>query len=127
MEEATGPRSFARLIENLGGGDLLADLSDQHHELTQEMYKLANQSDSRVEGELSFTLKQTVDHKGNVGAKWDIKIKKPTKKRVPAMAFLDKRGHIVFQSPRQAELPNLREVTPPRTYRDVDAAANEED
>jgi hypothetical protein len=105
-----GARSFARLIEGVGGGDLLADLSNNQHELMSSMQTMANYTEMKIKGELTLKLKQTTDHRGNVSFDWDVSIKKPKRKRITAQAWTDKSGNVVFQSPKQPDLPGLREV-----------------
>lgn len=105
-----GPRSFARFLEGLGDGDAVNELSEQLFELTGKLQDEALARGDKVAGMLTFKLAISADPRGNVGMVYDVEIKKPKPKRVPAIGWLTKGGNVTFEHPKQIKLP-LREVS----------------
>lgn len=109
LADDVGPRSFARFVEQLGGGDVHEDLSQANFELGKALQDLALGTDSKVKGELRVVFKYTCDARGIVGVDVDHTIKKPKRKRATSVAWVNKQGNLVFEPPRQQKLP-LHEV-----------------
>lgn len=108
-----GPRSFARFIETVGDGDFHQELSEGLFELSQTIQSEALRVNGKIKGKLSFTMTLSCDPRGVIGVDCDVAVKKPRTKRPTAQAWINKDGNVVFEHPRQINLP-LREVAPAR-------------
>jgi len=110
VDKKEGPRSFARFIEQVGDGDLLADASSGLYELSNALQDESLRLNAKVKGKLIIEIPMTCDPRGVMGIDFNVKVNKPTKKRATAQAWVTKGGNVIFESPRQTSLP-LREVS----------------
>lgn len=106
-----GPRSFAHIITQLGGGDVHRDLSDDLHELMRAVQDQVQhiEGSTKIRGEMSIKIKLTADAYGVCGLDVDSSIKKPKRRRPTRQAFITAGGNLTTEHPRQTELP-LQEV-----------------
>jgi hypothetical protein len=120
-DKEEGPRSFARLIENLGDGDVHAGLSDDLFDLIGKLRDASINLDgnAKVKGDMSIKLKVSIDARGNVGVDVDSSIKVPKRKRPTAQAWITAGGNLTTEHPRQTKLP-LQEVPRSRVVHEVD-------
>jgi hypothetical protein len=110
-----GPRHFARFLEGLGDGDAVNELSEQLFKLTTKLQDESLARGDKVAGMLTFKLAISADPRGNVGMVYDIELKEPKPKRVPAIGWLTKGGNVTFEHPKQLKMP-LHEVADPDDY-----------
>lgn len=116
-----GPRSFARLLEQIGEGDLEIELAAKMFELVAQCRGFADRYSREGKGTLTLVLNVAALGNGTVTVAGDIKTKTPTAKRAGSVFFLTAGGNLSVENPRQQKLP-LREVpTGPRAAKDISA------
>lgn len=118
-----GARSFARFVEGLGDGDMLADTSEALHKLSSALQDHALFVNDKAKGTMTIKIKASCDPRGVMGFDYDVEVKTPKRKRAPAQAWVTKGGNVQFENPRQPALPFVREVSIKREERDVDDGA----
>lgn len=99
-----GPRSFAVFVQQLGDGDLNAELSDQLHQLGAALQEESRARSDAVVGGLTFKLKAKCDPRGVVHFTWDVKMERPKPKRCGASVWVNREGNFVHDNPKQASL-----------------------
>jgi hypothetical protein len=104
-----GPRSFTRFFDDIGEGDFQRDAAEKLFELVSALRDEAIYCNGKVKGKFALTLDFSIDPRGVVAVDCDSKIKKPTRKRAPAQAWITAGGNLTLEHPRQLKLP-VREV-----------------
>lgn len=120
-EKEEGPRSFARVLEQLGSGDALPDINESFHELLVALRTQAMAQQSDVKGKFVLGLGITVDEKGVVGIVYDVKVTEPKPRRPGSVFWITRGGNLTVENPRQVKLP-LVDVKAPQG-KPVDATA----
>lgn len=124
-DKEEGPRSFARIIEQLNEGDAHRDLSDELHKLVLKLQDEAYARDAEVKGELTFKLVLKAGPHGRVSTLYEVKSKAPPRKTSAGMMFLTKGGNLSVENERQVALPGIRAVAPAREVGTDTAPAKE--
>lgn len=106
-----GPRSFAVFLARLGDGEANFELSEALHRLTDKLHDEALNA-GKAKGKLTLTLAFAVGKNGQVEIERDVKVAEPKPVRGKAVAWIDRKGNLVSENPRQAKLP-LRPVDAP--------------
>lgn len=119
--EESGPRSFAVFIRTLADGEAEEAISGKLYELLAALREAAENKGGSAKGELTLKLSIAVDARDQVAIKYDVKTKEPAPDHPSAVMWLDKKGHITAENPRQQKLP-LREV-PRAKVKDIQADA----
>lgn len=123
-DKPEGPRAFARFIEQLGEGDVHAELSEELYQLGKTLLAQSRARDTNVKGTLILKLKFDANPKGLVDIEHSIDVKVPKPKRAGAAMWLTKGGNLSPENQRQPLLPGIREVAAPADAgRDVDKPA----
>jgi hypothetical protein len=108
-EDEVAARSFATFIHHLADGDANRELSEELHKLSQELQKDAYNRNAVSKGTLKVGFKLSIDPRGQVTIGWDVETREPKPPRVGGVMWIDKKGNLVHENPRQQKLP-LREV-----------------
>lgn len=116
-ETAPAPRSFARFLEQLADGETHAEASDKLHELARELEDAAEQRGS-ASGTLTLKITLSTSGKGMMDVRGAVETKAPKNPSAKGVFWLDDRGNLVTENPRQAKLP-LREVTASNDTKDL--------
>lgn len=111
-DTSANARSFATFYATLGDGDANKETSAEMHELSKALQDQALKRNDVVKGTLTIKLEVSCDPRGVVGVTWDVARKDPKPQRVAAALWVDKKGHLVHENPRQ-QVMFPREVKPP--------------
>lgn len=106
----TNPRSFNHFFATLDSEQAHATASDELHLLTKAVRDEAMARHGRVSGKLSISIDIACDEVGLVEVTYDVKRKDPKRRTSKSVLWIDKKGHLVRNDPRQQSLP-LREVS----------------
>ncbi|MDX6480328.1 MAG: hypothetical protein QOG85_838 [Gaiellaceae bacterium] len=118
-----GPRSFTRLLEQVGEGDLELELATKMQELVGSLKAFSDKFQREGKGTLTLVLNVSAHGNGTVTVAGDIKTKTPTAKRAGSVFWLTPGNNLAVENPRQQKLP-LKEVPPPKTHtKDISAEA----
>lgn len=111
VRDKEGPRSFARIIHDLGDGDVHADLSADLHALVSAIRDQALSVDgaSKSKGVMTVKITCECDARGIVGIHVDSAVKTPKRRRPKYQAWVTGGGNLTTEHPRQVRLP-LQEV-----------------
>lgn len=102
--------NFARFVEHCGDGDANTLLSNDMTELARHLAKVARDTHQPVKGEIVIKLKFIAEPKGQVDVAIERKSTLP-KQAVPnTVLWLNEKGEICWDNPRQAQLPGLAPV-----------------
>lgn len=112
------PRSFARFIDNLADGDCERDCATELFELLAVLRREADSAGGVAKGALTLKLSFEVSIRDEVEVKYEIVAKEPLPIRPKGHVWLDRNGQVVFQNPRQRDLP-FREVVTGGSKREV--------
>jgi hypothetical protein len=123
-ENDEGPRSFTRALEMISEGSLVREASRQLHELLKTLQAEVRDTDLDAKGELTLTLKVTVEVDGIVRIDPVIKTKEPAPRLVKGTLWITKGGNLTPHNPRQQSLP-LHEVKSDAPARDIDETGTE--
>ena len=104
-----GARSFTRLLEKIGDGDLVGELSEKTRKLAVLVEGLA-ETQGQSSGEITLKLKLKCDLKGTFTISGDIAVKEPKPVRADSRMWLDKNGNLNETNSRQPNLP-IRDVS----------------
>ncbi len=111
------PRPFSQVLLEIGDGSCHAEMSRELHQLLATMQDLAVSQSGGVKGEFVLRLRIAIDEVGQVIVKHEILRKDPKPTRRASVFFLNRKGNLTLDNPRQQKLP-LREVPrdaePPR-------------
>ena len=122
--EQTGPRSFAVFVHDLADGDANRELSEELHELIQGLAKDAYARNAKSKGKLITKFDVSVDPRGVVTIGWDVETREPKPPRTGGVMWLDGKGHLTAQNPKQQKLP-LVEVNKTQRFADFDPETGE--
>lgn len=104
-----GPRSFARMIEEVSDGELQSDAANATHKLLQSLYEMARETNTVASGKLTMTLDFTVDAKRNVEIVGNVAVKSPSAPKRTANYWLTQGANVSFDPPERQRGP-VREV-----------------
>lgn len=104
-------RSFSGLLQSIGDGAFHAETSEAMHDLTKKLFDHAIDF-TKAKGTLTLTLAVEVDRDGLVKIVPDVKTKTPKPARKNGVFWLDPKGDLSPENPKQQKLP-LREVSIP--------------
>ena len=112
-----GPRSFAKLVTELGDGECQIELSKALHELVQQLREEALRRGPQgvSKAALTLTLALTAEARGVVTVAYEVKAKPPARLTTATTYWVTKGGNLSAENPRQANLP-LHEVEAPRVH-----------
>lgn len=104
-DRTEGPRSFARFLEQLAGGDAHAEASHELFELGKALSDHAYNVGGKAKGKLTITLDFEHDDSGVTTVRYGLTVKKPTPRRPKTVMWQTKHGNFTTQNPKQQELP----------------------
>lgn len=113
IDDETGPRAFAVLLQQIADGDAHKQLSEDLQALIKVMTVRSREQCKTVAGALTFTLKLACDESGTLDLAYVIKRTEPQPKRARTVFWADKHGNMTAQNPKQIEL-GLRDVSSKR-------------
>jgi hypothetical protein len=122
-QDAIIPRSFTRFLDNICDGDIEADCAQQLQELITILEEEA-EAKGAGKGKLTLSLAISIDARGQVVVGYDVTTKEPKKERAAGICWLDPKGRLVFENPKQQKLP-LQEVSRRRHIADDEPDARE--
>lgn len=104
-----GARSFSRALEMIDDGGLVIEASRQLHNLLTTLKQEVDETGVDTKGELSLTLKITVERGGTIEITPAIKLKEPGPRLAKGRLWITSGANLTPHNPRQQKLP-LREV-----------------
>lgn len=105
-----GPRSFARMLEEVSDGELQGDAATATHKLLQALYEMARETNTVASGKLTLTLEFTVDAKRNVEIAGAVAVKAPSAPKRTANYWLTPGSNVSFEPPERERRGPVREV-----------------
>lgn len=104
-----GARGFATILAQIGDGVLHSELSEKLQALNTVLFAHAEKF-SNAKGEITLTLKLSMDSMGTTDVTSEIKVKEPKRVSPKSVFWLSKGNNLVNENPKQTKLP-LREVS----------------
>lgn len=105
-----GPRSFARMLEEVADGDLQADVSVATHRLVSQLQEMARETGIDASGSITLRLDFTVDPKRNIEITGGITTKAPSAPKRTANYWVSPGGNVAFEPPSKDRKGPVREV-----------------
>lgn len=119
-DDPEGPRSFTRALEMINSGSLVREASRQLHGLLVTLQDEVADTGIEAKGELSLTLKITVEEESGITRITPVlKVKEPGPRLTKGTLWVTKGGNLTPHNPRQQALP-LHEVKSDAPARDID-------
>ncbi len=110
VEDEEGARSFSHLLATVADGALLAEASDENHDLVSFLQDETLAREVKLKGSISITLKYEAKPNGSVDVTYDVKVKKPSRGRRVGTMFFTKGGNLSTEHQTQTKFSFPREV-----------------
>jgi len=106
------PKGFGLFLTQLEDGRLQSDATTRLAELCTELSRQADATGGKVKGSFTLKIKMTAERGGVVDIDSDIVIVKPKPPRLRSVMWLNARGALSNENPKQMHL-GLRDVSGP--------------
>ena len=123
MSNNNTPRSFARLLLEIGEGEAETELTEKLNKLLVKLEEEAERTNGAAKGKIQFELSMQVAANGTVSINYSSKVTEPKPVRPNSVMFL-KDGHLQRESPRQMNMYPT-EVPRNQTVADIMEGANQ--
>jgi hypothetical protein len=109
-----GQRAFLQFLEKLGYGQAVADLSRELEEQLRDLHEKWTDRGDEMKASLTVQFIFEIDQHGAVASSYKVARKDAPRHRPGAIFFMNHKGALTTQNPRQPELPGIRDVSAPK-------------